>query len=328
MSFEIYHYHLPYTQAILLKQGLFKAREGLLLHDPQHETWAEVAPFPGLHTESLDDCLKQLQTIQRGFECNRSPAVAWGLQMLNHPLDNPAQILKVNALLSGNDWPAIQEQCQYYTQQGYRYLKLKVGFNDPKEELRQIQQIANKYPDLRLRLDANRCWSLPEALQFCQDLPHTVIDYLEEPFQDPGDILRFQQASDLAIAWDESLAQGLDANLLEAASVYVLKPMLLGPQLTQDLIQTACKNGQRLVFSAVFESGVGLRYLARLAYKHSPDEAAGLDTWRAFESDICEPAFQVEQGQLDFKSKLFTAPLRLRLNALTQIDREQVQRHG
>ncbi len=323
MSFQIYHYQLSYQQPILLKQGLFRQREGLILEDlEQANTYSEVSPLAGLHSESLAECLIQLEQVQQGHSPKLRPAVAWGLEMLKHPLLVSAKTaaLKINALLSGNDWPDLEQQCQKYYQQGYRTFKLKVGFGEPSSEVAHIQQLAARYPSLRLRLDANRCWTLAEAVHFCQDLPQASIDYLEEPFQDPKDILKFQQRSQLAIAWDESLAQDLAPVYLQAAAAWVLKPMLLGPQLTHHLIQAAQSSGQRLIFSSVFESGIGLHYLAQLAQRHSPAEAAGLDTWRAFESDLCDPGFRVEKGQLDFKSKLFTEPLSLRLNALSRIN--------
>lgn len=321
MSFHIYHYCLPYRQAVLLKQGLFRQREGYLLQDQELENnFAEVAPLPGLHTETLAECLVQLQQVQRGQSLNLSPSVAWGLDMLKKPISHSvAQPLAINALLSGNDWTILEQQCQFYYQQGYRHFKLKVGFGKASTELSLIQRVAERYPDLRLRLDANRCWNLRDALKFCKDLPLAGIDYLEEPFQNPTDIQAFQQSSDLAIAWDESLTQGLAPIYQQAAAVWVLKPMLLGPRLTRKLIQTAQENGKRLIFSSVFESGIGLRYLAQLAQQQSPHEAAGLDTWRAFQADLCEPGFCVEKGQVDFSSSLFTAPLRLRLDALSLI---------
>jgi glucarate dehydratase len=63
---------------------------------------------------------------------------------------------------------------------GFVDFKLKGGVFSPKEELKAVQAIKAAYPDARVDLDPNGCWSLKEALEIGPELKE-VLSYCEDP---------------------------------------------------------------------------------------------------------------------------------------------------
>lgn len=315
---QVYRYQLPFQRPFVLKQGTFKAREGLVLaaETSQGMQYAEIAPFPGLSTESLEDCLQAVRLCHNGA----FPAQAWGQYMLHHPLKAlpEPQSLPLNALLPHLPEKSLLAEVEQRYQEGYRCFKLKVGILPLQEDLQRVQFLLQRFVGLRLRLDANRSWSLANAQAFANLLPEGV-DYLEEALQDPAGYPDLLAVTTCPLALDESLAEPLPLELATMAEFWVLKPMLLGPERLFYWLKQARFYRRKVVFSSVFESGLGLRYLALLAQRYSPGLAAGLDTWRAFQTDLTEPAFSAVAGHLNFQDILFTNPPRLRLNCVTPI---------
>lgn len=312
---HIYHYRRPYQRNLHLKQGLFAFREGLLLE--KEGFWGEVAPFPGLNQENLDDCLKDVLAGQ----FDRWPSVAWAKHMLSHPLNvDTLHDLPVNALLTGGESKQLLKCAHQYHQEGYRCFKLKLGLRKRHEDLNVIKHLLDTLPGIRLRLDANRSWDLETALGWLDVLPPMGIEYLEEPLQNPADYPALWALTDCKIALDESLAGPQWDALIPQASALVLKPAVLGPSRLQHCLQQADRYGIPCVISSVFESGLSLRYLALLAQSLDQHQiAVGLDTWRAFSNDLCRPAFVVQEGIINFSSSIFTQQPQVRLEWLRQL---------
>ncbi|MBE5807618.1 MAG: glucarate dehydratase, partial [Clostridiales bacterium] len=63
---------------------------------------------------------------------------------------------------------------------GFEDFKLKGGVLAPKEELRAVQAIKAAFPDARVDLDPNGCWSLKEALEIAPGLKECLA-YCEDP---------------------------------------------------------------------------------------------------------------------------------------------------
>lgn len=63
---------------------------------------------------------------------------------------------------------------------GFRDFKLKGGVLEGKEELKAIKALKKAFPDARITLDPNGCWSLKEAISLCKDM-HGILTYCEDP---------------------------------------------------------------------------------------------------------------------------------------------------
>ena len=131
-----------------------------------------------------------------------------------------------------------------------------------------------------LRADANRLFSLEQALAFAQQLhlDNVELEYLEEPVSDPvSDLGRFAAETGLPVALDESLDDGvLAAPMLEppargsigldGVSALIIKPSLLGSlERTCALLRWSAARGVGCTVSSAFDSSVGLCKLAGIA---------------------------------------------------------------
>ena len=63
---------------------------------------------------------------------------------------------------------------------GFEDFKLKGGVLDPHEELKAVQAIKAAFPEARVDLDPNGCWSLKAALEIAPELKK-VLAYCEDP---------------------------------------------------------------------------------------------------------------------------------------------------
>src|SRR5690606_36090539 len=118
----------------------------------------------------------------------------------------------LNALLTGNE-AQIRSDAARARDEGYLAAKLKVGRTGIEDDLARAGAAAESLgKTVALRFDANRAWTLEDALRFAEGLRAAVPYYIEEPLQDANDLPDFVARSDLPVALDESL----DAELLMA----------------------------------------------------------------------------------------------------------------
>lgn len=63
---------------------------------------------------------------------------------------------------------------------GFQDFKLKGGVLEGKEEIKAIKALKEAFPEARITLDPNGCWSLKEAIELCKDM-HGILTYCEDP---------------------------------------------------------------------------------------------------------------------------------------------------
>ena len=73
---------------------------------------------------------------------------------------------------------------------------------------------------ISLRLDANRAWTLDEALEFASGIKGIKIEYCEESLKNPEQLDSFLEKSDLPIALDETLFNTENPELLPKIQYY------------------------------------------------------------------------------------------------------------
>jgi len=332
MRWSLYRYRAALSKAGAVPQ-VPDPRTGWLvrLAVPGAEAWGEVAPLPGYSPENPETCeqelLERLPVLTReGFSMapggwavpDGSPSVRFGLEtarcglvarstgrsvcaLLGGPEDPPP--LPVNALLSMASSEACLADADRSVARGFRCLKMKVGRADPEDEVRRVRQVRERVAGrARLRLDANRAWTLEQAVYFMEGVGDTAIDYLEEPLADLKDLPALLQRRLLPVALDESLPELKD--LPAGLAAVVLKPTLLGGfSACRELAAQAEGVAAVPVVSALFETGVGLRAAARLATAISPQgTAAGLDTHRRLRDDLLAFAWPESRGTLDMQA--------------------------
>jgi len=160
--------------------------------------------------------------------------------------------------------------------EGYSCVKVKVGRNrNVAEDIALLQSIrATVGPSVQLRCDANRAWSLEEALYFGEGVESCNLEYVEEPCRSYLDSLDFQRMSGIPVAFDETVDEMSTSSndgsaawdTLAGVSVFVLKPSVLGGlEKTVQLFRWAQLKGIRCVVSSSFEADVGMSVLVHLS---------------------------------------------------------------
>jgi glucarate dehydratase len=88
---------------------------------------------------------------------------------------------------------------------GFRDFKLKGGVLPGEEEVEAVSRLAERFPDARITLDPNGCWSLEEAIRLCRGL-RGVLAYAEDPcgaedgFSGREILAEFRRATGLPVA--------------------------------------------------------------------------------------------------------------------------------
>jgi len=167
-SFNLYRYSIPVDSQLILRDRFLKRREGLIVRvSCSRDGWGEIAPLPTFSRETLAECEAQVrQWLENPTDLMDSfaPSVAFGISCalaeLNGTLQPEGDFR--SAILCDDDvakFSAKLTACQAHLG------KIKIGFNAEKEgEL--ANQLFMQFPDLQLRLDANRAFSLEQAVKF------------------------------------------------------------------------------------------------------------------------------------------------------------------
>ncbi|HMB91526.1 MAG TPA: o-succinylbenzoate synthase [Rhodothermales bacterium] len=346
-AIDLYRYTLPLTAPLILKGESLHERRGFLMRvkdDAGHTGWGDVAPLPGFSRESLEDAARQLQDVQRNWTGQQIAAnpvdpdhqlaerldqkvwvasVRFGIEVATWDLfaaetdslmpdvlcPEASPVVSLNGLLLGNQQDIIDRATQMRAE-GYRAVKLKVGRKPVADDVALVHEVRSVLGDaVALRLDANRLWTMDEAVAFAEGIAGVPIAYIEEPLRDFSLLPTLAERTKVPIALDESL-MGMPVAQLQAhayAAAVVLKPTLVGGVAhTLRMARTAQSLGMTPVLSAAFETGVGLRGLIALAACLGKTPV-GLDTYHWLAEDVLEPRLVWDVPDIDVAT-LMEAP--------------------
>ncbi|ABK50185.1 O-succinylbenzoate-CoA synthase [Shewanella sp. ANA-3] len=325
-SLSLYLYRLPLDRFLPVGKQRIDHRTGLVLQakaqaeGEESEQQVEIAPLSGVDIdqqplsgfsrESLDEVqqalvalLPELQNqpidyLLEQAEASPYPSMAFGLSLLHAKLSGKLESVRpvtatVPLIYQPVDAPKTELIANIASlDSGARSVKVKVAQTSVEDELSLIYGILGQRPDLKLRLDANRGFSLEQALDFAACLPLESIEYIEEPCQHPQDNQTLYRAIPLPYALDESLNEpDYQFVMHEGLTALIIKPMLLGSiEKLQRLIDEAHSHGVRCIISSSLETSLGINDLAHLAAILTPDEIPGLDTLSAFSQDLSVPS--------------------------------------
>ncbi|MCL1038893.1 o-succinylbenzoate synthase [Shewanella submarina] len=326
---SLYRYQIPLQPCLPVGAARIDNRQGLLLSISNQlgETFhSEIAPLSGVDVdanpltgfsrESLQQVTDYLQSkltslpgqsyqqlLQLADE-SPFPSAALGLSLLEAKLTAQlpeVRIPQVEIPLVYFDKEAASQDIQAVGAEvkarvsalppQLHSVKVKVGQLPTAQEIELIHQILAANPRLKLRLDANRAFSLEQAIDFCACLPQDAIEYIEEPCADPADNPAVYQATGVLYALDETLNDpDYEFAATEGLTALVLKPMLIGSLYRlSELILTADSHGVRCILSSALESSQGIADIARIAAWLTPQESPGVDTLCAFTQGLIEP---------------------------------------
>lgn len=302
MSLRAFRYKLPLVSPIRLKGEWVSHREGVLLNRDDH--WAEAAPLPGFSRESLDDVISELHTGDA-----ESPSLRFAFSMLDMAdrltgtaIDDVC--VHVNALVQGTD-EEIQLQCLRLAESNCSAVKLKV--RDPIRDVSLVHRLRDHMGSgVKIRLDANRAWNYDQAISFLANVRSSNVEYIEEPLESPDRLESLFAHTQVPYALDETLSETVTRiSDFPNAAALVVKPTLIGGL---EQIEHLAASNKTLVFSAAYESGVGIAQIARLAARYSSDVAAGLDTYSRLAGDVLAQRLTMVDWKLTVPGRLGIRP--------------------
>jgi len=90
----------------------------------------------------------------------------------------------------------VRENCHKAIAEGFTAMKLKVGSIDPQRDIRRAHIVREVAGDnVKVMLDANQQWNLPQAIAICNDLKSMNPYWIEEPTH-PDDVLAHKTLAD------------------------------------------------------------------------------------------------------------------------------------
>ncbi|WP_295719337.1 enolase C-terminal domain-like protein [Mucilaginibacter sp.] len=90
----------------------------------------------------------------------------------------------------------VRENCKKALAEGFTAMKLKVGSTDPERDIRRAHIVREVAGDnVKVMLDANQQWSLPQAISICNKLKSMNPYWIEEPTH-PDDVLAHKTLAD------------------------------------------------------------------------------------------------------------------------------------
>jgi len=282
-------YERNFVRPLQTSYGSWATRDGLIirLRDPSGRMgWGEVAPIPWFGTETLEQAIAFLRSLDGEI----SPEQLWQIPD-SLPCCQFAFESAVNALTSDREpepitfapstvatlLPAgdrVLQTWQTAWQAGHRTFKWKIGVLPSRTEWGLFAQLLGQLPaEGRLRLDANGALTAEDCrgwLERC-DAAGDRVEFLEQPLNSVAEMQVIAPSFRTPIALDESVTQfkHLQACIQGGwRGVFVLKPAIAGfPSRLKATIQA-----RRLdcVFSSVFESFVGQTAALQLAAAVTP----------------------------------------------------------
>ncbi|HEY1554992.1 MAG TPA: enolase C-terminal domain-like protein [Kofleriaceae bacterium] len=239
----------------------------------------EAAPLPGLSSESIDDCARELAAAHALADV-RAPAARFAFE---------TALLVARAQAGEAVWAAakplrcavvVDDAGDALAAAGARTLKVKVGGASFADDRARLVRIAEAAPRARLRVDANRGWPREEVRARLDALRALPIEFVEEPCARAHELLDEPLA--IRIALDESLATLAPDALARALqspqlAALVLKPTVLGGfARCLELAAAARARGVAPIASHALEGAIGTAACRELARLIDADVDVGL----------------------------------------------------
>jgi o-succinylbenzoate synthase len=218
----------------------------------------------------------------------------------------------VNATIGQPDTAAACEAASQAVASGFGCVKLKVGMETSVAgEVERVEKIRQAIgPDVRLRLDANGGWTVPQALETLAALAQFDLELVEQPVAASNleGLARVRRAARMPVAADEPV-KSLEAarNIIRAGAAdwLVIKPMVVGGlEAGLEIIKLAHAAGVGCFVTTTIDSAVGIAAALHLAANlPAPLPYCGLATASLLTGPLVENAIPVVAGQMQVPRK-------------------------
>lgn len=197
---------------------------------------------------------------------------------------------------------ALIEKIERELASGYQRIKIKIK---PGWDARIVERLRERFPDIRLMVDANSAYTLADAPLF-RELDRFNLMMIEQPlaYDDMSDHARLQRQIETPVCLDESVRSGDDARKaieMGACRIVNVKLGRVGGHAEAQQVERVCREqGVAVWCGGMLESGIGRAHNIAMAtlegFTLPGDVSASARYW---EEDIIEPPVDItERGTI------------------------------
>ncbi|MDE3070269.1 MAG: mandelate racemase/muconate lactonizing enzyme family protein, partial [Acidobacteriota bacterium] len=206
-------------------------------------------------------------------------------------VDDPASEVTLNATITASDRAGAAAQAAEALAAGYRCVKVKVAIGDDAGRLAAVRAAGG--PALALRIDANRRWSVPEAIAAINALAPAGLELVEEPVAGIAATRRVRDSVSARIAIDETAAEpgALTAGVADAICLKVSRCGGISALLAAAALVRA--SGAEVYLASTLDGPLGIAaavHAAAALAARGPIAPCGLGTLALFDGDASDPA--------------------------------------
>jgi o-succinylbenzoate synthase len=289
---------IPFREPYTTSSGVVLTRELVLLHleDPDGVAgYGEAAPFEPYDGVPIERAIATLKRRSRG----RRPPQARAAEELarldldarreGRPVGEPgAEAIPVNRTLSAGPPEEAAARAAEGLRDGYSCFKLKVGLPDDVERVAAVREAIGPWP--ALRIDANRAWSVDEAIAAIRRLEPYDLQFVEQPCATLEELAEVRRRVSPPIAADESIAGADDVRAAAAAEACDVVNVKLaasggfGP--AREALRAAAELGMGAFLSSTLDGPWAIAAALQLAGAERLSLACGLATLELFDAAI------------------------------------------
>lgn len=322
MKIEVQQVALPLVEPLNTSWGTVERREVAfvkLTNSDGHCGYGEAAPLHPYDRHTVSDCYQSLQriaeissAISSGPEmlaaANRVSKIPQAISAIDLALWDlaarancskvcellserkiPKPQIAVNATIATDNTELAAQKAAKATLDGYKTIKLKVGFQERGLDMRLVAAVREQVPsDCKLRIDAGGAWTVEEAARLIPTLAEFDLEYVEEPVSGIENFRLLAEKVTTPLALDET-ADVAGAILSCPAKFAVLKvgnSAGISGLLSKLALTKAA--GKEPIIASTWDSPLGIAAAAQVAAAVGHPYAAGLATKTIF--DLAELA--------------------------------------
>jgi len=288
---------IPFREPFVTANGVITERDLVVLRLEGSDGtvgWGEAAPFEPYDGVPLERAIAALS----GGGGRRPPQARAAEEIArldlearqeDRPLAEPTRdALPVNMTLPAGPPDEVAARAREGVRAGYACFKVKVGLPEDEQRVAAVREAVGSWP--ALRIDANRSWSVEEAVTQIRALERFDIEFVEQPCRGLEDLREVRGRVSTPIAADESVSSTRAirrAIELEACDVVNVKVASAGGfKAARDALRLARSKGIDAFLSSTLDGPWGIAASLQLAASEELRLACGLATLELFDSPL------------------------------------------
>jgi L-Ala-D/L-Glu epimerase len=300
---------IPFRQPFVTAGGVVSARELVVLRLEASDGtvgWGEAAPFEPYDGVPLERAIAALS----GGGGRRPPQARAAEEIARldlearqegRPLAESARdALPVNMTLPAGPPEEVAARAREGLRAGYACFKVKVGLPDDPDRVAAVREAVGPWP--ALRVDANRAWTVEQAVTCIRAIEGHDLEFVEQPCRSLDELRQVRGRVSTPIAADESvrstraLRRALELEACDAVNVKLAGAG--GFKAAREALRLARGNGLGAFLSSTLDGPWGIAAALQLAGSEEVTLACGLATLELFDAPIARALPAPRNGTL------------------------------